>query len=538
VLVHHEIMSLYAAYKHAHIEGHFDAIVIGSGIGGLAVAGLLAKLAHKRVLVLERHYAIGGFTHTFTRPGYEWDVGVHYVGGVHDPASNERKWLEFLTEGRLDWASMGDVYDRFLIGSETYAFPAGRERWRETLKVRFPHDAKAIDAYLAATAASTKWMGLYFAEKALPPALGGVAGRLMRAPFLRRGGHTTLEVLRGITNNLELIGVLAGQWGDYGLPPSQSSFAAHAAIAEHYFNGAAYPVGGAGQIAAALLPPIEREGGQVISAADVQRVLTPDGNAIGVGMADGRELLADLVISDAGAITTYGRLLEGQPAAAKVLSEIRRLQRSPGYLCLYAGLGVTSADAGLPKANLWVHPTADHDANWRRFAADPEAPMALYVSFPSAKDPTFESRFPGRSTVEILTFVPYEWFARWEQTRWAKRGVDYDAFKARFKERLIEALYQYVPGARGHIAWAELSTPLSTRHFVNQDHGEAYGLGHTPARFQLRSLGPRTPIAHLYLTGADVGLCGLMGALSGAALCASAVLRRNVFGELSRTPAR
>ncbi|MGH9140520.1 MAG: NAD(P)-binding protein [Vicinamibacterales bacterium] len=72
----------------------------------------------------------------------------------------------------------------------------------------------------------------------------------------------------------------------------------------------------------------------------------------------------------------------------------------------------------------------------------------------------------------------------------------------------------HVPGARGHVAWAEL--------------------GHTPARFGLRSLGPRTPIDHLYLTGADVGLCRLMGALSGAALCASAVLRRNVFGELSR----
>jgi all-trans-retinol 13,14-reductase len=531
-------VSPFSAYRHARFEGHFDAIVIGSGIGGLGIAGLLAKLAHKRVLVLERHYAVGGFTHTFKRPGYEWDVGVHYVGGVHDPSSNERRWLEFLTEGRLDWASMGDVYDRFLIGSEAYAFPAGRERWRETLKQRFSRDANAIDAYLAATKASTKWMTLYFAEKALPPALGAVAGPLMRAPFLRWGGRTTLEVLRGITNNQQLIGVLAGQWGDYGLPPAQSSFAAHAAIAEHYFNGAAYPAGGASQIAVALLPPIEREGGQVISSADVRRVLTSDGRAIGVQIADDRELFADLVISDAGAITTYGRLIEDQPATAKVLSEIRRLQRSPGYVCLYVGLDVAGADAGLPKANLWVHPTKDHDANWQRFAADPEAPMSLYLSFPSEKDPTFKARFPGRSTVEILTFVPYEWFARWEQTRWARRGADYDVFKARFKERLTEALFQHVPGARGHVAWAELSTPLSTRHFVNQDHGEAYGLGHTPARFRMRSLGPRTPIEHLYLTGADVGLCGVMGALSGAALCASVVLRRNVFGELSRKPAR
>jgi all-trans-retinol 13,14-reductase len=523
-----------AAYKHASFHGDFDAIVIGSGAGGLGVAGLLAKLAHKRVLVLERHYVVGGFTHTFNRPGYAWDVGVHYVGDVHNRASDVRRWLEFLTEGRLDWAPMGDVYDRFLIGGETYEFPAGRERWRETLKQRFPRDAEAIDAYLGATAASNKWMGLYFAEKIVPSAIRAVAGRLMRAPFLRWGGRTTLEVLRGITRNDELIGVLTGQWGDYGLPPSQSSFGAHAAIAEHYFNGAAYPVGGAGQIAAALIPTIEREGGQVVSAAEVRQILTSNGRARGVRMNDGREFVAGIVISDAGAATTYGRLIEDEPATMNVLAEIRRLSPSPGYLCLYVGLNVTSADAGLPKANLWVHPTRDHDANWQRFAADPEAPMALYVSFPSAKDPTFETRFPGHSTVEILTFAPYEWFARWEETCWARRGADYDAFKARFKERLTEALYEHVPGARGRVACAELSTPLSTRHFVNQERGEAYGLGHTPARFRLRSLGPRTPVEHLYLTGADVGLCGVMGAMSGAVLCASAVLGRNVFGELTR----
>ena len=77
---------------------------------------------------------------------------------------------------------------------------------------------------------------------------------------------------------------------------------------------------------------------------------------------------------------------------------------------------------------------------------------------------------------------------------------------------------KHVPGAQGHVARAELSTPLSTQHFVNQEHGEAYGLGHTPARFRLRSLGPRTPIEHLYLTGADVALCGVMGAMARGAL--------------------
>ena len=80
-------MKVGTSYKQAEIAGDFDAIVIGSGMGGLTVAALLAKHGGKRVLVLERHYTAGGFTHSFRRPGYEWDVGVHYIGQVMDPAS-------------------------------------------------------------------------------------------------------------------------------------------------------------------------------------------------------------------------------------------------------------------------------------------------------------------------------------------------------------------------------------------------------------------------------------------------------------------
>jgi all-trans-retinol 13,14-reductase len=160
--------------------------------------------------------------------------------------------------------------------------------------------------------------------------------------------------------------------------------------------------------------------------------------------------------------------------------------------------------------------------------------MSLYLSFPSAKDPTVESRFLGRSTAEVITFVPYEWFGKWERTAWTKRGDEYDAFKARFTERLTEALYRYVPGTRGRVARVELSTPLSTRHFTNHPHGEVYGLAATPARFRLRALGPTTPIRQLYLTGADAAVLGFTGALSGAVLCASAILRKNVFATIAQ----
>ena len=117
----------------------WDSIVIGSGLGGLTAASMLARHAGQRVLVLERHYTAGGFTHTFHRPGYEWDVGVHHVGDVHREGTLLRRAFDHLTDGQLGWASLGDVYDTIIVGDDRYPFVAGRERFRQTMHERFPN---------------------------------------------------------------------------------------------------------------------------------------------------------------------------------------------------------------------------------------------------------------------------------------------------------------------------------------------------------------------------------------------------------------
>src|SRR5271155_5144831 len=121
------------SYKQQALDEAWDAIVIGSGIGGLTAAALLAKHSGKRVLVLERHYTAGGYTHSFNRPGYAWDVGVHYIGDLQDPASPLRAAFDHLTGGQLEWAPMPDVYDRIIMGGRTFDFPTGRERLRVRL---------------------------------------------------------------------------------------------------------------------------------------------------------------------------------------------------------------------------------------------------------------------------------------------------------------------------------------------------------------------------------------------------------------------
>ncbi len=519
------------SYKQHPPEGEWDAIAIGSGIGGLASAALLAQRAGKRVLVLERHYTAGGFTHVFHRPGYEWDVGVHYIGemGAGEPM---RALFDEITEGRLKWNAMPEVYDRIRIADRSYDFVSGAERYAERMREYFSRDGAAIGRYVAQVHDAARASRLFFAEKAIPAALARVAGPLMRRRFLSYARRTTAETLARLTGNGELIAVLTGHWGNYGLPPGQSSFGMHAVIAEHYLEGAFYPVGGASRIAASIAPAIERAGGRILVGAEVRQILLDARNrAIGVRMADGRELRAPLILSDAGAWNTYGRLLPPDaPGRAQSLAEIECIPNSMGHLSLYVGL---RRDAGEPEfgdTNLWIYPGADHDANLARYAADPQQPFpGLFISFPSARDPEFVQRHPGRATIEVVTLAPYGWFERWADTRWKRRGADYDALKQRLAERMRTELERHVPAVRGKIDYCELSTPLSTCHFANSHQGQAYGPAPTPERFRARALGPLTPVRNLYLAGADAAVLGVTGALVGGALAASAVLRRNVL---------
>ncbi len=534
-------MRIGTSYKqHRDLADRWDAIVIGSGIGGLAAAAALSKLAGKRVLVLERHYTAGGFTHTFRRPGYEWDVGVHYIGEVSNPRSAMRRVFDFVTDGELEWADMGDVYDRIIIDDRTYDFVKGRERFREKLHGYFPKETRAIDEYLEKIRATSKKGQLFFAEKAMPGLVSSVFGGLMRRPVLKEARVTTRQVLESLTQDQELIGVLTGQWGDYGLVPAESSFFIHALVATHYLKGAAYPIGGASRIAATMLPVIEAAGGEVVTNANVQRVLIEEGRAVGVVLEDGRELRAPLVVSDAGVANTYGRLLPNDIAEGHALRpKLEVIEPSVAHLSAYIGLRGTTEELGLEKTNLWVYPTPYHEENVRRFIADKNAPPpVVYLSFPSAKDPDFQRRYPGRSTIEAITLAPYAWFESWENTAWKKRGADYDAFKGELEARLLETLYEQAPATRGKVEVCELSTPLTTRNFANHPRGEIYGLAHTPARFEQRWLRPRTPIKGLFLTGADICSAGVGGALMGGMLCSSAVLGRNVLGTVLQRKAQ
>ncbi len=293
-------------------------------------------------------------------------------------------------------------------------------------------------------------------------------------------------------------------------------------------------MGGASVIADTIAKVIHDHDGQVLTNATVQSIHVEGSRAKGVIMADGRTLQAPIVISGAGYLNTVNHLLDPSVTQANGMAQQSRLVgRSAAHVCLYLGFKQSAEELRMPKSNYWLYPSDDHDENIAQYLADRSAPLPVtYISFPSAKDPDWDRRYPGRSTVEAITLAPYEWFATWEGTRWMKRGDDYTAFKQEFTDRLLSEIYRVEPQLEGQVDHCELSTPLSTAHFSGHRKGEIYGLAHSPERFMARHLKPRTPIKGLFLTGQDVSTAGIGGALVAGFLTASAIQNRNLLGRI------
>jgi all-trans-retinol 13,14-reductase len=511
-------------YRPNRLAETYDAVVIGSGMGGLTTAALLSELGW-RVCVLEQHYTAGGYTHSYERNGYEWDVGVHYIGDVGTSTRTQRLF-DFLSGGNLAWAPMDAEYDRFYIGDKVFNAIAGKEEFRDNLLQAFPDEEAAIDRYLELLQQVSSGLSAYGVGRVLSP-----WQQMIAAPFMKWQTpdclfRNTYDVLSELTSNKDLIAVLCGQWGDMGLPPKQSAFMAHAMIARHYLYGGFYPVGGSWKIAESIIPKIQQAGGEVFTYASVEQILVENGAVTGVEMSDDHRIKCACVISSAGVNNTYGHLLaEDVVSTAGYDHLLSKVKPSFAHLCVYIGLKQTAEQLQLPKTNFWIYPHNDYDAAVEDFLNDKNAPFpVVYISFPSAKDPDYLSRHPGTATIEIVAPAPYKWFEQWRGSTWGKRGEEYEAFKNELCDRLLQHLYDKLPHLQGQIDYYEISTPLSTDWFAAYQHGELYGLEHSAERLQQKWLGPRTRIPGLWLTGQDVLTCGVTGAMMAGMLTTTAMV--------------
>jgi phytoene dehydrogenase-like protein len=167
----------------------YDAIVIGSGIGGLGAASTLATVARKRVLVLERHFRLGGFTQTFSRGGFSWDIGLHYVGDV-DPSLLDRRVFDLATNGEVEWLPLPDRFDRFEYPGLSFAHPSDPERFARELGELFPAERRAIRRYVRDVFRARGWLRRHIAGTMRSGAFAAILEWPWRWPALRRAART------------------------------------------------------------------------------------------------------------------------------------------------------------------------------------------------------------------------------------------------------------------------------------------------------------------------------------------------------------
>ena len=335
--------------KNPQLDKSYDVILIGTGIGCLCAGALLAKSGNK-VLLLERHYTAGGFTHVFKRKGFEWDVGIHYIGEVQRPNSILRKLFDYVSDNKLKWDDMGDIYDSIIIGKERFDFIKGVENFKSKMGEYFPNEIKAIEKYINLIFSVNKVSAKFYMEKALSPIMSFFFSNYFRKKFLNYSDRTTYDVLREITSNEKLIKVLCGQYGDYGLPPKQSSFAMHASLAKHYMNGGSVPNGGSSKILETIGKVITKNGGTILVRAEVNEIIIENNKTKGVRLMDDNCIYANKVISGTGVFNTFKKLVPASISIKhKYLEKLKNVKPSVGYICLYVGLKGSSDNLNLPK---------------------------------------------------------------------------------------------------------------------------------------------------------------------------------------------
>lgn len=514
----------------------WDYVIIGSGMGGLTAAAMLSELG-KKVLVLEQHYVPGGFTHTFRRKSWRWDVGVHAVGEVSEKSTIGRL-LTKLTRGGLKWATLGKVYDEFYYPDGfRIDFPDDPQQFRQNLYDAFPQERSAIDEYFLLVKRVSGSMKSYYLARTLPRWVGTFADRWLARDAQDHLAQLTSDVVARLTQDPKLRAVLVAQWGYYGSPPNRSSFAMQALVTKHFLWGGYYPVGGSQVIAEQLCGAVARAGGWTRIHADVEEILVRDNRAYGVRLEGGEEIRAHRVISAAGVQSTVTRMLPGQRGSW--IDDTTKLAPAPAHVCLYLGFEGDIRTAGASAANKWFYEEWSPELEgWDVLDPSnmPRAPV-LYSSFPSLKDPLHDPGPRQLHTGEVVTFVPWETFAPWQGKKWRKRGEEYDALKKSLEEKMLAQFLEHMPGLRPFVKYAELSTPVSTDHFVRPMKGSIYGLEPTPERFQNPWLRARSPIKGLYFAGSEVTTVGVMGATMGGILASLAAEPVGTF-KLLRDAAR
>ena len=457
----------------------YDVVVVGSGLGGLSAGALLAH-AGARTLVVEQADRPGGYGASFTRGDYRFDAAVH-VTLEAAPGRLTANLLDYLGVGeRCTMVAIGDPY-AVAMPDLQLQLPNGLDAYVEAHARLFPREADALRRYF-------EMRTQLFIQMARMPQQVGVAelGEAMRvAPLVfRHRSATVQEVLDQYFTDDRLKALLSVAWPYVGSPPSRLSFLLYSQVMELLVTDARYALGSFETLVEALVEALESSGGRLVVAQAVTRIKVADGAVTGVVLADGSEVSARVVVSNADALHTFKDLLGEDLLPRRYRKRLERAKPSHSAVVLYTAFRGDAADIGLPHET-FVYRHWDHDQTEADIVAG--RPGGVWISVPTGLDSTLAP--PGVQLVTISALAPYEVTGGWSERLPA------------YPEELLELVGAGVPALAGTLEVVATATPETLERRTRNSAGAIYGWDNTPNQVASKRLGHRTPIDGLLLSG-------------------------------------
>jgi len=502
-------------------KNEWDAVIIGSGLGGLSCAAAFARQGFKP-LVIEQHTKPGGYATTFKRQGFTFDVSLHSTSvgernGVYNliPGFPEIKGLEFVPH---------DPLCRVIFPEHDIHVPFKNvPEYIEILAGHFPEEKEGIKGLIE------DMRGLLNDVSKLSAAGGNVDMSRFPVdfPYLFRNFRRTWgQMMDDRIKSPKLKAVCSTLWGYYGLPPSKLSAFYYAMPTIGYLQeGGFYAVGGSQKISNAMMNYIEERGGKVLLRTKVEEILLKEHAAYGVKTDDGKEYTGKAVVSNANAVDTFKTMMKEDEFLKTYLARFDTF--SVSISCFQVFLGLKKAlvsELGITDSEVFFETGYDPEAAYNAALKANVEDMGYGIMF---YDNLYKGYSPeGKNTISIIALQGYEPWEKYEKDYFAGNKTEYRKEKNRITDIIIDMLEQnLLPGLRDAIEVKEAATPLTNLRYTGNIKGAIYGWDQTLNNSGNTRLQNITPIKNLYLSGAwTFPGHGYGGVISSGLQCFGAVM--------------